>query len=215
MARTAAISDTLDLWREERIAWKQGCRCVAGIDEAGRGALAGPVVAGCVVLPLEWNAEGVNDSKLLTPQQREAAFERIFCAARGIGIGFVDAEEIDAINVLRATHKAMRLALAALPRGLHPDLVLIDGLPVRPFPADQLALTGGDRRSVSIAAASIVAKVVRDRLMVASDEDYPQYGFARHKGYGSAAHLGALALHGPCAFHRQTFRPVATAAIGR
>jgi ribonuclease HII len=199
----------VDMWHEERLAWQEGRRCIAGIDEAGRGALAGPVVAACVVLPLEWEASGVNDSKLLTPLQRDAAFDPILRTARGIGIGIVDAREIDAINVLRATHKAMHIALECLPSGLRPDLVLIDGLPVRPFPATQLALVRGDSRSVSIAAASIVAKVTRDRLMASYDGQFPGYGFAGHKGYGVAMHLNALAAYGPCAIHRRTYRPVA------
>ncbi len=215
MTRWAAAPLGTDLWQEERRAWEGGARCVAGIDEAGRGALAGPVVAACVVLPFECEMPGVNDSKLLSPRQRETAFERIFAAARGIGVGAVEADQIDAVNVLRATHIAMRLALEALPGGLCPELVLIDGHPVRPFPASQLALVGGDGKSVSIAAASIIAKVTRDRLMVRYDRDHPFYGFAGHKGYGSATHLAALAQFGPCAIHRFTFRPVAVAAALR
>jgi ribonuclease HII len=195
------------MWREEWLAWQEGCRCVAGIDEAGRGALAGPVVAACVVLPLGWDATGIRDSKTLTSEQRDLAFDRICTAARGIGIGMADASEVDAVNVLRATHNAMRCALSALPGGLCPDLVLIDGLPVRPFPAPQLALVGGDGLSASIAAASIIAKVTRDRLMIAHDEEFSHYGFANHKGYGSPKHLQALAEHGPCPLHRLTFRP--------
>jgi ribonuclease HII len=199
----------VDMWHEERLAWQAGLRCIAGIDEAGRGALAGPVVAACVVLPLEWEAAGVNDSKVLTPLQRAAALEPILRVARGVGIGIVHADEIDAVNVLRATHKAMRIALDSLPRGLRPDLVMIDGLPVRPFPSTQLALVRGDSKSISIAAASIVAKVTRDSLMAEYDGEFPGYGFAGHKGYGAATHLKALAVHGPCAIHRLTFRPVA------
>lgn len=195
------------MWHEEQRAWREGCRCVAGIDEAGRGALAGPVVAACVVLPLGWDATGVQDSKTLTPEQRDLAFKRIMIAARGIGVGMADAGEVDTVNVLRATHIAMRLALKALPGGLSPDLVLIDGLPVRPFPSPQLALVRGDGLSASIAAASIVAKVTRDRLMIAHHEEFSEYGFASHKGYGSPKHLQALAMHGPCPLHRLTFRP--------
>ena len=199
------------MWQEEWLAWRKGYRCVAGIDEVGRGALAGPVVAACVVLPLECPLSGVNDSKLLTPQQRETAYARVVAAARGIGIGATEAPEIDSVNILRATHLAMRLALEALPQGLYPDLVLIDGLPVRPFPASQIALVGGDGKSMSIAAASIVAKVTRDRLMVTCDRDFPGYGFAGHKGYGSPVHLQALTEQGPCSIHRLSFRPVAAA----
>ncbi len=204
-----------ELPREEWLAWQGGYRCVAGIDEAGRGALAGPVVAACVVLPIGWDAPGVDDSKRLTPAQRDAALDSILAVARGIGVGVVEAAQVDQVNVLGATHIAMRLALDALPAGLRPDLALIDGLPVRPFPIDQVALVGGDGRNLTIAAASIVAKVSRDRIMVAHDEAHPHFGFASHKGYGSPPHLRALALHGPCCLHRRTFRPVAEATFLR
>jgi ribonuclease HII len=204
-----------DWWYEEREAWEADYRCVAGIDEAGRGPLAGPVVAACVVLPFGKRPEGLNDSKLRTPRQREALFEAILDLARGCGLGVVSAPEIDRLNILRATHLAMRQALDALPPGMQPDLVLIDGLPVRPFPIDQVALVKGDSRSASIAAASILAKVTRDRLMCEYDALYPMYGFAGHKGYGSAAHLRALAAHGPCPLHRRSFRPVAEALRSR
>jgi len=205
-----------DWWQEEREAWDAGYRCVAGIDEAGRGPLAGPVVAACVMLPLGRRPDGLNDSKQLTPRQRETLFEAILSLARGCGLGVVSAPEIDRLNILRATHLAMRQALDALPAGMQPDLVLIDGLPVRPFPLDQVALVKGDSRSASIAAASILAKVTRDRLMCEYDALYPMYGFAAHKGYGSAAHLRALAEYGPCAdLHRRSFRPVAEALRAR
>ena len=212
MSQFAGAYGGVDMWHEEWLAWRDGCRCVAGIDEAGRGALAGPVVAACVVLPLGWDAPGVRDSKTRTPLQRESAFERIVGAARGIGIGMADAGVIDEVNVLRATHISMRRALHALPGGLRPDLILIDGLPVRPFPTLQLALVGGDGKSASIAAASIIAKVTRDRLMIAFDREFPEYGFAGHKGYGAPEHLRALTVQGPCRIHRVTFRPVAAAA---
>lgn len=198
-----------DGWLEERLAWMEGYRCVAGIDEAGRGTLAGPVVAAAVVLPCERAPRGVDDSKTLTPAHRERLFGEIQAAARGIGIGIVDSATIDRINILRATHQAMRLALESLPPGLWPDLALIDGNPVRPFPVSQVALVGGDARSVSIAAASILAKVTRDRLMLELDAQYPGYGFAVHKGYCVPAHLRALESLGPCAVHRHSFNPVA------
>jgi ribonuclease HII len=199
----------MDWWHEERIAYAEGCRCIGGIDEAGRGALAGPVVAACVILPFECSLPGLNDSKKLTPAQRETVFAAIQKQARGIGVGMVDAERIDAINILRAAHEAMRLALDDLPPGMQPDLALIDGLPVRPFPVAQVALVRGDGRSASIAAASIVAKVTRDRLMCDLDPLYPAYGFAGHKGYPAPNHLRALATSGPCPLHRRSFRPVA------
>ena len=129
--------------------------------------------------------------------------------ARGVGIGIVEAEVIDQINILKATHQAMRQALANLPGGLLPDIVLIDGLPVQPFPITQVAIVEGDGKSASIAAASIVAKVTRDHLMCALDTQYPGYGFATHKGYSTAAHLRALSELGACPVHRRTFRPVA------
>ena len=199
----------MDWWREERIAWSEGYYCLVGIDEAGRGALAGPVVAACVVLPREKVPHGVNDSKALMPEQRERLYDEIVTVARGIGVGIVEAKTVDAINVLKATHQAMRLALKNLPFGLRPDLALIDGLPVRPFPITQFALVKGDGRSASIAAASIIAKVTRDRLMREYAAVYPAYGFDSHKGYGAPVHLRALAEHGPCPLHRRTFRPVA------
>ena len=201
--------EAVNWWEEERRARAEGYRCLAGIDEAGRGALAGPVVAACVILPFERVPQGVNDSKALSPEQREPLYGQIMDVARGVGVGIVDAPTIDRINILRAAHEAMRLALAALPPGLFPDVALIDGLPVRPFPLDQIALVKGDGRSASIAAASIIAKVTRDRLMREYGAAYPLYGFAAHKGYGAPAHLRALEAHGVCPLHRRTFRPVA------
>ena len=199
----------MDWWAEERVAWAEGWQCLVGIDEAGRGALAGPVVAACVVLPRDNVPDGVADSKTLTHAQREALYGPIVRMARGVGVGVVTADRIDEINILRATHEAMRIALENLPYDLSPDLALIDGLPVVPFPIAQFALVRGDGRSASIAAASIVAKVTRDRLMIEYAAEYPDYGFAAHKGYGAASHLRALALHGPCPLHRRTYRPVA------
>lgn len=204
-----------DWWKEEREAWQDGFSCLAGLDEAGRGCLAGPVVAACVVLPFERMPDGVNDSKLLSPAQRELLYEQIMRMARGIGIGSVDAATIDRINILQAAQEAMRQALLALPAGLRPDLALIDGLPIRPFPVTQVALVGGDRRSASIAAASILAKVTRDRRMRDYDTEYPGYGFAAHKGYGSPTHLRALETLGPCPLHRRSYRPVREAELRR
>lgn len=198
-----------DGWLEERLAWMEGFRCVVGVDEAGRGALAGPVVAAAVVFPAEYAPGGIDDSKALTPAQREQLFERIRAMARGVGVGVVGPDVIDRINVLQATHQAMREAVGALPAGLRPDMALIDGLPVRPFPISQTALVHGDSRSISIAAASIIAKVTRDRVMVEYDAIYPQYGFAVHKGYCVPAHLHSLKQHGPSPIHRRSFSPVA------
>lgn len=197
-----------DLWIEEREAWQTGYRCVVGIDEAGRGALAGPIVAACVVLPLGVAPKGINDSKLLTPEERESLFEPICTMARAYAIAQVDSAEIDKQNILRATHIAMRLALQSLPPGTLPDVALIDGRPVRPFPIDQLAIVGGDGLSASIACASILAKVFRDRLMIAYDLELPGYGFAQHKGYGTQSHLDALQRLGASRIHRRSYRPV-------
>ena len=197
-----------DLWEHEQAAWSLGFTRVGGIDEVGRGPLAGPVMAACVVLPAGFDLSGINDSKKMTEKQRERADVRIRAEAICIGLGTVEPETIDRINILQATHEAMRLAYAEL--APLPDFVLIDGLPVRSFPCHhQKALVQGDSRSVSIAAASIVAKVARDRLMRAYDLVYPEYGFAGHKGYGAAKHLTALAEHGPCPIHRRSFSPVA------
>ena len=197
-----------DWLREEKLALDSGYRTVAGIDEAGRGALAGPVVAACVVLPNGIELPGVDDSKKLSASKREELFETIMTHATGVGVGIVEAGVIDEINILKATHRAMRLSLANLPPSIQPDLALIDGLPVRPFPIPQNALVRGDGRSVTIAAASIIAKVTRDRLMLAFDQEFPEYGFASHKGYGAKRHLKALETLGPCAIHRLTFRPI-------
>ncbi len=205
----------VDWWRHERDAWAAGFAPVCGIDEAGRGPLAGPVVAACVVLPPDFPTDGINDSKKLSPKRREAACARILAQAVAVGIGQVDAPQIDEINILRATHLAMRLALENLPPDFLPALVLVDGLPVPHLPcAQQRALVGGDGLSVSIAAASIVAKTTRDALMTQADQDYPGYGFAGHKGYGAATHMQALLDLGPCPLHRRSFAPVRAALRG-
>ena len=213
--RPSASTPSYDVWEQERIVLAEGYRCVAGIDEAGRGPLAGSVVAACVVLPFEQIPEGVQDSKMLTAGQRERLFDKIMRVARGVGVGVVESVRIDEINILQASHEAMRLALADLPAGLLPDIALIDGLPVRPFPVDQVALVKGDSRSPSIAAASIIAKVTRDRLMIELDLLYPQYDFASNKGYGSPSHLKALEVHGVCPIHRRSYKPVQAALKNR
>ena len=198
--------------QHERALRGQGWLRVAGIDEAGRGPLAGPVVAAAVVLPEGFHHPELDDSKKLTERSRERLFAEL-TSHREIGwaMAIVDPEEIDRLNVLGATHEAMRRALAALP--VAPDHALIDGLPVLPFPIPQTALVGGDGLSFSIAAASVIAKVTRDRLMVEMEARYPAYGFARHKGYGTALHLAKLRAHGPCAIHRQSFSPVRQALL--
>jgi ribonuclease HII len=198
----------------EREAWEAGQRRVAGVDEAGRGPLAGPVVAAALVFPRALiEAEqyglfvGLTDSKQLTERQRADFFERLTAQAGvEIGIGIRTADEIDAVNILQATRGAMIEALNRLLPA--PDCALIDGLPVPGLPCAARAIVGGDACSFSVAAASIVAKVTRDRMMLDFDRLYPQYGFAQHKGYGTKAHIQALLEHGPCPIHRRTFRPV-------
>src|SRR5438874_906347 len=185
-----------------------GAARIAGIDEAGRGALAGPVVAAAVVLPDKFRHGRLNDSKQLAPELRE----EIYCELSNDpqinwAVGIVDSIEIDRINILRATHNAMRLAIAALSGP--PDHVLIDGLPVVPFPFPQTAIVDGDCISLSIAAASVIAKVTRDRMMRDFCAQFPQYCFSQHKGYGTELHLLKLHEFGPCPIHRRSFEPVA------
>lgn len=182
---------------------KRGYRTVAGIDEAGRGPLAGPVVAAAVVLPETFDLPGLTDSKKLSPRARERLLPLICAQALAVGVGIVPAAEIDVINILQATLKGMSLAVGRLRRPA--DYLLVDGITPVPLPLPQQTLKKGDSRSLSVAAASVVAKVVRDRMMVGYDRRYPGYGFAGHKGYGSAAHLEAIARLGPCPLHRLSF----------
>ena len=194
--------------------WQRGTRYVAGVDEAGRGPLAGPVMAAAVIFPANWlrtglpaDLEGLNDSKQLTAAQRERFF--LTLTSRGdiaIAVGTVDAGRVDELNILQATHRAMNEALARLQPV--PEHVLMDGRVVKSLRFSQTALIKGDARSYSIAAASVVAKVTRDRLMIEYDRRWPEYGFAEHKGYGTAQHLAALAAHGPCPIHRRSFAPL-------
>jgi len=184
----------------------QGFRFIAGLDEAGRGPLAGPVVAAAVILPIPRFREQLWDSKKLLPEKREFLYEKILKMALSIGTGVVEADEIDRINIGRATQKAMAMAVRLL-RG-QPDLLLIDGIVPIPLPMPQRTIVKGDSLCVSIAAASIVAKVTRDRIMMAYHEKYPQYNFAKHKGYGTQEHREAIGRHGCCEYHRKTFRGV-------
>ena len=195
-------------FRHERALRKTGIEIIAGIDEAGRGPLAGPVVAAAVILPEKVRHKTLNDSKQLRENQREEIYAELTARADVCwAVSVVEHDEIERINILRATHQAMRRAVAAL--ATQPQHVLIDGLPVRPFPHPQTALVGGDGRSFSIAAASVIAKVTRDRIMVEMEALYPGYGFAKHKGYATGLHLERLRAHGPCPIHRKTFLPVA------
>jgi len=202
-----------DLTRERALR-ARGFFLVAGVDEAGRGPLAGPVVAAAVILPTGFTLDGLTDSKKVSAVRREKFFALLTTHPNTAwSTGQATVAEIDHLNILRATHLAMARAVSALPA--LPDHALVDGLPVRDLPVPHTALVGGDALSLSIAAASIIAKVTRDRLMVALDAEYPQYGFARHKGYGVRQHLEALRHHGPCPVHRRSFAPVGQEEVTR
>jgi ribonuclease HII len=198
----------------EQTLWRSGVARIAGVDEAGRGPLAGPVVAAAAILPARWaesglpaELAGLNDSKQLTEPQREKFFEFLTtCAEVEFAIAAVDAGVIDEINILQATHRAMNDALAQLrPAPAH---ALVDGRPVRSLRVPQTAIVKGDARSYSIAAASVLAKVTRDRQMLGYHAQWPEYAFAEHKGYGTAKHLAAIAAHGACPIHRKSFAPL-------
>lgn len=196
----------------DRRYWEKGCFPFAGVDEAGRGALFGPVVAGAVVIFPEKKIPDFRDSKAVDPRKRDKLFDDLRECGHLFGVGVVEAEEIDRINILEATMKAMKLAIEALP--LEPKLALVDGNRGPRVKCSVETVVGGDRRSLSIGAASIVAKVVRDRMMIELDSEYPGYGLMKHKGYGTKEHLSALRELGPSALHRRSFRPVAEAGEG-
>jgi len=190
----------------------RGLQHIAGVDEAGRGPLAGPVVAAAVILPRDFICPGLDDSKKISAAKRERLYDRLTGDPRMVwAVATAEREEIDRLNILRATHLAMRRAVEALdPQPAH---CLIDGLPVRGFPFSHDAIVKGDGLSLSIAAASIIAKVSRDRMMGEIDREFPQFGFAKHQGYGTKEHLEALRIHGPCCHHRRTFQPVAQLSL--
>lgn len=192
-----------DLYAFEQQARQEGFAAVCGIDEAGRGPLAGPVFAAAVILPEHCGIEGIDDSKKLSPKKREQLFGEIENGAVAYGIGFATEQEIDRVNILQATFLAMKRAFDAL--AVRPDLALVDGNRMPPLGVETRTIIKGDSLSASIAAASILAKVSRDRLMLQIDELYPQYGFARHKGYGTALHVEMLKKYGPCPVHRRSF----------
>ena len=195
-------------FRHEKNLRAIGVARIAGIDEAGRGALAGPVVAAAVVLPEKFRHRKLNDSKQLAPELREEIYQELIANGEITwAIGVVDHIEIDRINILRATHKAMRAAIAALLNP--PEHVLIDGRPVIPFPFPQTAIIDGDCYSLTIAAASVIAKVTRDMMMRDFCAQFPEYSFSQHKGYGTELHLTRLHELGPCPIHRRSFEPVA------
>ena len=200
-----------DLTRETTLR-ARGLQWIAGVDEAGRGPLAGPVAAAAVMLPADFSCPGLDDSKKTSAAKREHFYQQLTENPAVIwAVATASCGEIDQLNILRATHLAMRRAVESLsPRPQH---CLIDGLPVPDFPIPHDAIVKGDGLSLSIAAASIIAKVTRDRLMRGIDREFPQFGFARHQGYGTKEHLEALRIHGPCIHHRRSFQPVAQLAL--
>jgi ribonuclease HII len=206
---TAWIHDSeLPLLEFERLVLTGGARRIAGVDEAGRGPLAGPVVAAAVVLagPIE----GVNDSKKLTPAKRERLYAEITQGAHAVGVAVVPAQDIDRLGIQAANYAAMdRAAQDIEPL---PDFLLVDGFAIHGCALPQKRIIKGDQRSQSIAAASIIAKVTRDRIMVELHTRFPEYGFAKHKGYGTRAHMQAIEEHGPCAEHRKSFAPMSNMA---
>ena len=187
----------------ERPLWATGMKYIAGIDEVGRGPLAGPVVTAAVILPEDFDVLGVDDSKKLSPKKREELYELIMEKAIAVSIGRREPEDIDRINILEATKEAMADAVMGLP--VKPDHLLIDAVKLSGLKIPQTSIIKGDARSVSIAAASIIAKVTRDREMIEMDEKYPGYSFASNKGYGTKAHYDGLSKLGPCPIHRKTF----------
>jgi len=195
-----------DRWLFEDRAHHKGHQIVAGIDEAGRGPLAGPVISAAVILPDGIELPGIDDSKKLTPASRHRLYDSLYGVARAIGIGVVDAAEIDRANILQATLRSMVMAVANLRP--QPDYLLIDGIFTLDVDLPQQAIKKGDSLSISIAAASIVAKVTRDRIMTQVDDLFPEFGFSRHKGYPTKTHREAIARYGCCPIHRRTFRGV-------
>jgi len=199
-------------WRIEEELRAQGFARIAGVDEAGRGPLAGPVIAAAAILPPRCRLPGLHDSKLLTAAERDRLYELIRKRAIAIGVGIADARMIDAMNVLEATRWAMREAIEQLDP--QPDLLLVDGKELLDVAVRQRAIVGGDHLCGSVAAASIVAKVMRDGMMAEIDAMYPEYGFREHKGYGTRAHQAKLLELGPCPEHRMSFAPVRARSQG-
>lgn len=191
------------MWEIEDTLYASGMKTICGVDEAGRGPLAGPVCAAAVILPPHLEIPGLNDSKKLTDKRRRELFPLILEQALAYGIAFADHEEVDRINILQATYLAMERALSQL--AVKPDIALIDGNRAKNFGLPVQTVVHGDSLSANIAASSILAKVTRDDLMLEMAKDYPQYGFEVHKGYGTKAHYEAILQHGPCPIHRMTF----------
>jgi len=208
LRRHAARRDFFPIEREARAA---GCQLIAGLDEAGRGPLAGPVVAAAVVLPADSHIAGLQDSKRLTARQRDVVYSRIQQQALAYGMGIISHTQIDQHNILWATKEAMLCAVQQL--HCTPDMLLIDGITALPTTIAQRLIIGGDACCASIAAASVLAKVTRDQLMLAYAQEYPAYGFDKHKGYPTPEHYARLRTYGPCAIHRISFRGVILQAI--
>ena len=202
----------LNLKKEEKALYEKGIVSICGIDEAGRGPLAGPVVVACSLMPKDSMIEGVNDSKKIAEKKRERIYEEIIKEAIAYGVGIIDQEEIDKINILNATKKGLTIAIKELEEKLEkqnlkrPEVILVDALTgIDTLGIPYKSIIHGDAISYSIACASIIAKVTRDRIMKQMDEIYPQYGFAKHKGYGTAAHMQAIRENGLCPIHRRSF----------
>lgn len=208
-AGKAAAAIRAEKDREERMRQfehqceKEGYTLICGIDEAGRGPLAGPVVAGAVILPRDCVIPGLNDSKKLSPKKRDELYDRIREEAVAVGVGSIGPDRIDEINILQADYEAMCEAIGSL--SVMPQILLNDAVKIPQVLIPQIPIIHGDARSMSIAAASVIAKVTRDRLMDEFDAVYPEYGFSKHKGYGTAGHYAALRKYGPCPIHRKTF----------
>ncbi len=196
----------MGIYRHDESFRKEGYHRIAGLDEAGRGPLAGPVVASAVILTPGKRIKGLRDSKKVPEKERESLFMDVLCACLDVGVGIVDAETIDRINILRATRLAMQRAVEDLSGGA--DLLLIDALSLPSVDVKQISLIKGESRSAAIAAASIIAKVVRDGIMREYDHIYPQYGFGKHKGYSTREHVEKIIFHGPCPIHRKSFEKV-------
>ena len=196
-----------DLFFEKNLV-EPGYKYVAGVDEAGRGPLAGPVVAAAVILPEEFSSNQLNDSKKLSSSKREIIYNELMNVDSKVISAFavIDEVVIDKINILRATHMAMAQASSNL--SIEPSFVIIDGMPIKDFPFNNESIIKGDSKSLSIAAASVIAKVERDRIMLNYSKEYPEYKFEKHKGYGTKLHLDALKKFGPCKIHRKSFAPV-------
>ncbi len=196
----------MGIYRYDESLRERGYPIIAGIDEAGRGPLAGPVVAAATVLPGSGRITGLRDSKKIPEKERETLFWDVLCTSLDVGVGIVDHDIIDRMNIIQATRLAMEIAVHDLSRT--PDLLLIDALNLPALMIPQISLIKGESRSASIAAASIIAKVVRDRIMENYHALYPHYGFSKHKGYATEDHIRNISLHGPCPIHRKSFRPV-------